>query len=251
MKKVEKLFEIWKNIPTVEAPQIDLSQKEIIQQYLDLFHVGDCFHIIFNTQKAEMEYVDPKIISMLGYEPEDFNVQLVMDSIHDDDLPYYYHYEKSAIRFFTQLDPSIILKYKFSYDYRLKAKDGAYKRFLQQVIPIYYFPDGGARTIGIFTDITYLNVQGIPKLSFLGMQGEPSYYNIHLQEEFRLTKNIFTKRESQILNEVIKGLSSKDISELLHISLLTVQTHRKNILKKSECSTLQELITKSIREGWI
>ena len=251
MKKVEKLVEIWKNIPSVEAPQIDLSQNEIIQQYLDLFHVGDCFHIVFNTQKAEMEYVDEKIIPILGYHPDEFNVQLVMDKIHEDDLPYYYHYEKSAIRFFTQLDPSNILKYKFSYDYRIKSKDGTYKRFLQQVIPIYYFPDGGARTIGIFTDISYLNVQGIPKLSFLGMQGEPSYHNIHLQDEFRLTKNIFTKRESQILSEVIKGSSSKEISELLHISLLTVQTHRKNILKKSNCSTLQELITKSIREGWV
>src|SRR5690606_35089812 len=149
------------------------------------------------------------------------------------------------------LDPESVLKYKFSYDYRIQAKNGEYKRVLQQVIPIYYFPEGGARTIGIFTDISHLNVQGIPKLSFIGMKGEPSYYNMHLQDEFRMTKNLFTKRENQILNEVVKGLSSKEISELLHISLFTVQTHRKNILKKSECNTLQELVTKAVREGWI
>ncbi len=251
MEKVEKLVEIWKNIPMVENQPIDLSQKEIIQDYLDIFHVGDCFYIIFNTQKAEMEYVDPKIVPLLGYEPEEFTLQLVMDSIHEEDIPYYFHYEKSAIRFFTNLEPSVILKYKFSYDYRIKTKAGEYKRFLQQVVPVYYFPEGGARTIGIFTDISHLNVQGIPKLSFIGMKGEPSYYNMHLQDEFRLSNNKFTKRESEILSEVIKGVSSKEISEKLHISLLTVQTHRKNILKKSECASLQELITKSIREGWV
>lgn len=251
MEKVEKLVEIWKNIPVVDTPPIDLSQKEIIEQYLDIFHVGDCFYLIFNTQKAEMEYVDPKVTSLLGYEPEEFNLNLVMESIHAEDLPYYFHYEKSAIRFFTGLEPSVILKYKFSYDYRIKTKDGEYKRFLQQIVPIYYFPDGGARTIGIFTDISHLNVQGIPKLSFIGMKGEPSYYNMHLQEEFKLSNHNFTKREFQILNEVVKGVSSKEISEKLHISLLTVQTHRKNILKKSACASLQGLITKSIREGWV
>ncbi|MGB6083415.1 LuxR C-terminal-related transcriptional regulator [Moheibacter sp.] len=251
MEKIEKLVEIWKNIPAIDTQPIDLSQKEIIQQYMDIFHVGDCFYLIFNTQTAEMEYVDPKIISILGYNPEEFNLQLVMDSVHEEDIPYYFHYEKSAIRFFTNLDPSVILKYKFSYDYRIKTKDGEYKRVLQQVVPIYYFPEGGARTIGIFTDISHLNVQGIPKLSFIGMKGEPSYYNMHLQEEFRMTKNLFTNRENQILNEVLKGVSSKEISEKLHISLLTVQTHRKNILKKSGCASLTELLTKSVREGWV
>ena len=49
-------------------------------------------------------------------------------------------------------------------------------------------------------------------------------------------------REKQILCLVGKGKSSKEISEELFISLLTVETHRKNILKKMEFGSLIQLI---------
>ncbi len=251
MEKVNKLVEIWQGIPTIVSEQIDLSQKEIINRYMDVFHIGEYFYVIFNTQSAQMEYISPKVSSILGYDVKDFTLQLVMESIHSDDTPYYYHYEQSAVRFFSGLSPELFFKYKFSYDYRIKALDGSFKRVLQQIVPIYYFPEGGVRTLGIFTDITHLNVQGIPKLSFIGMEGAPSYYNVHLQKEFSLSEKLFTNREKQILKEVLSGQTSKEISEKLNLSIHTVNTHRKNILKKSSCANLQELLAKSVREGWV
>ncbi len=251
MKKVDKLVEIWSDIPRGVIEQVDLSQKEIINRYMDVFHVGEYFYLIFNTQIAEMEYVSPKATTILGYEPEEFTLQLVMDSVHSEDIPYYFHYEQSAVRFFSELSPDLFYKYKFSYDYRIQTKTGSYKRMLQQIIPIYYFPEGGVRTLVIFTDISHLNVQGIPKLSFIGMKDAPSYYNVHLQKEFRLSEKLFTKREQEILTEVLAGKSSQQIAETLNLSVHTVKTHRKNILKKSGCDGLSELLSKSVREGWV
>ncbi len=251
MKKVDKLVEIWQDIPNVVSEQIDLSQKEIINRYMDVFHVGEYFYVIFNTQKAEMEYVSPKATAILGYETHEFTLQLVMDNVHTDDIPYYFHYEQSAVRFFSELSPDLFFKYKFSYDYRIKNKTGTYKRILQQVVPIYYFPEGGVRTLAIFTDISHLIVQGIPKLSFIGMQGAPSYYNVHLQKEFSLSEKLFTKREQEILSEVLSGKSSQQIAEILNLSIHTIKTHRKNILKKSGCESLSDLLSKSVREGWV
>jgi len=251
MKKVDKLIEIWQGIPMAVTEQIDLSQKEIINRYMEVFHIGEYFYVIFNTQKAEMEYVSPQIVKILGYTPEEFQLQLVIESIHSEDIPYYYHYEQSAVKFFSGLPKESFFNYKFSYDYRIKTKEGSYKRVLQQIVPVYYFPEGGARTLGIFTDITHLNVQGIPKLSFIGMKGEPSYYNIHLNQEFSMAEKLFTKREKEILEEVLKGFNSKQISEKLNVSVHTIHTHRKNILQKSGCSNLSELLAKSVREGWL
>lgn len=250
MEKIDKLVQIWQAIPRAVGEQGNISQEDIINHYLDVFHIGEFFHVIFNTQKAEMEYVAPQVAKVLGYTAEEFQLQLIMDNIHPGDISYYYHYEQSAVRFFTGLSPDLFFKYKFSYDYRIKTKYGDYKRILQQVVPIYYFPEGGARTLGIFTDITHLNVQGTPKLSFIGMQDAPSYYNVHLEKEFNIVEKHLTKREREILSAVVKGKSSKEISEELSLSIYTVQTHRKNILKKSGCTTLSELLTKSIREGW-
>ena len=49
----------------------------------------------------------------------------------------------------------------------------------------------------------------------------------------------FSSREMQILKLLQVGHSSKEIAEMLHISFNTVQTHRKNLLRKSgESSTI-------------
>lgn len=251
MNKINKLRNIWDNIPKAVNEQIDLSQKELINRYMDVFHFGDYFYVIFNTRTTEMEYVSPNVEQLLGYKPEEFRLQLVLDNIHVDDLPYYYHYEQAAVRFFSDLAPELFFKYKFAYDYRLRIKDGSYKRTQQQIVPIYYFPEGGVRTLGIFTDLTHLNITGIPKLSFMGMQGAPSYYNVHLEKEFNVAHQLFTSKEQDILKYMIQGKKSKEIALLMERSIFTIRNHRKNILQKSKCSNVQELLVKSIREGWV
>lgn len=251
MDKVEKLRDIWDNIPKGINDQIDLSQKEIINKYMDVFHFGDYFYVIFNTRTAEMEYVNPNVEKILGCNPEEFQLAMVLENIHPDDLPYYYHYEQSAVRFFTGLSEDLLFKYKFAYDYRLKTKDGSYKRVQQQIVPICYFPEGGARTLGVFTDLSHLNIQGIPKLSFIGMQGASSYYNIHLKDEFLLSHNLFSKKEREILQYVVQGIKSEVIAQKLDRSIHTVRNHRKSILEKSGCTNVQELLVRSVREGWV
>ena len=251
MDKVGKLVNIWEKIPKAVTDQIDFPQKEIISRYMDVFHVGEYFYVIFNTRTAEMEYVNSNILKILGYAPEEFRLSMILDNIHPDDLPYYYHYEQSAVRFFSGLPEDLFFKYKFSYDYRLRLADGSYKRILQQIVPIYYFPEGGVRTLGIFTDLTHLNIQGIPKLSFIGMNGAPSYHSIHLKEEFQLSQKLFTKREQEILRYIMQGMKSEVIAKLLNRSIHTVRNHRKNILQKSGCANLHELLVKSVREGWV
>lgn len=251
MDKVNPLVDIWQQIPSAVTNQLDLSQKEIIERYVDMFHIGEYFYVIFNTATTQMEYVDPRVETILGMAPEKFNLETVLDHLHPDDLPYYYHYEQSAVRFFTTLPPELFFKYKFSYDYRFRGPEGNYKRVMQQVVPLYYFPKGGARTLGIFTDLSHLDIHGVPKLSFIGMDGAPSYYNIHLMQDFVPYQSRFTKSEQKILEYMVQGLTTEKIAELLNRSSFTVQTHRKNILRKSECGSLQELLVKSVREGWV
>jgi DNA-binding NarL/FixJ family response regulator len=46
------------------------------------------------------------------------------------------------------------------------------------------------------------------------------------------SKLVLSERELQITSLVCKGFTSKEIGEQLNLSLHTVETHRKNILKK-------------------
>jgi len=51
-----------------------------------------------------------------------------------------------------------------------------------------------------------------------------------------------SKRESDILNFILEGKNSREIADLLYISLNTVHTHRRNILKKTGARSVLDLI---------
>ena len=51
-----------------------------------------------------------------------------------------------------------------------------------------------------------------------------------------------TARERTVLDQLLTGLSNKEIAETLHISIRTVEAHRHHILKKMRVNQLHELI---------
>ena len=56
-------------------------------------------------------------------------------------------------------------------------------------------------------------------------------------------------REREILQLLAEGLSTPDIAERLHISSNTVDTHRRNIMRKLDLHNVVELTRYAIREG--
>jgi DNA-binding NarL/FixJ family response regulator len=56
-------------------------------------------------------------------------------------------------------------------------------------------------------------------------------------------------REKEILRLLASGKSNREIAEMLHISLSTVETHRNNILQKLHLHNLAELILYAVRKG--
>lgn len=68
-----------------------------------------------------------------------------------------------------------------------------------------------------------------------------------------LNNNIvtITSREKQILRLVACEYSTPEISAMLHISVRTVETHRKNILRKTRSKSLVGLTKQAIRLGLI
>ena len=50
---------------------------------------------------------------------------------------------------------------------------------------------------------------------------------------YQYVKQSLTKRETAVLIEVAKGLQNKEIAAKLNVSVFTVTTHRKNIVRKT------------------
>lgn len=60
-----------------------------------------------------------------------------------------------------------------------------------------------------------------------------------------------SKRELEIINLIVGGLTNIKIGEKLFISTFTVDTHRKNILQKLAVKNTAELVTKAFEQGII
>ena len=57
------------------------------------------------------------------------------------------------------------------------------------------------------------------------------------------------RRESEVLRLIAEGVRSPAIAEQLHVSVATVEVHRRNIMRKLGLRTVAELTKHAIREG--
>ncbi len=226
-------------------------QLDLHKQLLNLFQPGTYYYYVFNIFQADFDFVSPSVTTILGYLPEEMDIHLFLEIIHPEDKPYFLKFEQCITEFFKDLPFEKIPKYKMQYDFRMRTKDNRYIRLLHQAIQIDYDETNYYRTLDIDTDITHIKPEGTPSFSIIGLDGEPSYYNVVESNTFMLSQAPFTRREHSILKMIVEGKSSKEIANLLFISLHTVNVHRKNILKKADVSTPIELVRKAFSEGWV
>lgn len=66
-----------------------------------------------------------------------------------------------------------------------------------------------------------------------------------------MKKTELTPRETEVLQALARGMSTREAAESLFISHHTVETHRKNLLAKSNSKNIAELIVWGVTEGYI
>lgn len=62
---------------------------------------------------------------------------------------------------------------------------------------------------------------------------------------------ILTRREEEIIRLVAAERTSSEIAAALNISVRTVETHRKNLLLKTQSASAVGLLKFAIRQGWV
>lgn len=218
----------------------------------DFLLAGDSYFFVLNHHTLQFEMVSKSVKDIMGYELSEVDLLFLNEKIHPEDLTWFLTFGGIIISFFSQLPLEKLMKYKVRYDIRFKKNNGNYARLLYQGILIEHDNEGKfLRTLNVHTDISYLKHDGKPTLSIIGMEGEPSYIDIGTDNMFKESHDDLSKREKEVLILLIEGRPSKEIGGFLHISKQTVDTHRKNMLRKKNLSNTGELIGKAIRYGWI
>ena len=68
-------------------------------------------------------------------------------------------------------------------------------------------------------------------------------------QELTTLFNRLSKREEQVLTEVLQSIPNKRIAEKLCISIKTVEVHRANLMAKLQVKTITELVRLAIKAG--
>ena len=243
---------VWNEISmegTVDGSTLDT---EIPRHQMEFYHVGKYYVYLLDIINAKFEYLSPDIAKVTGYSPADYDLEFHFSKVHPDDKPIILDFENAAVEFFRDIPNEKITKYKFTYDFRILNSSGQYIRLHQQVSTHRFNPAQNILiTFGVHTDITHLKSDNTPTLSFIGLEGEPSYINVDVTKKYSAAKQVITKREREILLLLLAGHCSTEIADKLCISKFTVDTHRKHLLAKTNCKSSMEMAGKIIREGWV
>lgn len=210
-----------------------------IKEIFDTLAVGENFAFIVNHLSGAFEYVSPNTESILGYKSSEYSVELSIKLIHPEDLDYVVAIQQQIYTINENIIPKDRVNYKFNYNFRMIDSKGKVKQihvqhfFLEHnedFLPINFFC--------LATDISQFKIGGIPTLSLFNLKNG---LNNILNE--KVEHIILTKKEKEIVSFLIKGYTSQNIAEALNISKHTVDTHRRNILKKNNCSNTTELFS--------
>ena len=222
---------MWKPITrpkkSAEELVIDL---EVHKRLFNIFQVGDYYYVIINVPEASLDFVSENIEKVLGVTPKGFTLADLFNRIHPEDQPFVLNFESFVSDFYANLPIEKIPCYKTRYDYRLRKADGEYLHILQQVVVIDYDNEGYFyKTLCVHTDISDLKIDREPLFSIIGIDGEPSYVNIDVEQKY-IVDSFLSKREKQIINLLLAGKVSKEIASELSLAINTIETYRKKVM---------------------
>lgn len=254
-ENLKHVVSLWRKENQVELPG-QLRESLINDVIASIFCPGKYYYFILDFFDLGFKYVHPTVKEILGCSAEEFNFNLIFQKMHPHDASNIQLKESAASEFFyNQIPVNKIPFYKSTYTFRVSDDKGGWKTILHQSIALQVADNGKIHhVLSVHSDITFLNTPPDDRISFIGINGEPSYYALSTDPNNLLKAEApieISAREREIVQLLAEGLSSKQIAGQLFLSLHTVDTHRRNMLKKTGAKNTLELTAICLRRGLI
>lgn len=131
----------------------------------------------------------------------------------------------------------------YTWNYRFKNAKNQYVNIIQNTTPIEFDihkkPVIGLAHYTVMNQNIKMDITASAKFLNANNEYETKYFNNFSR---KLLKDGVSNRERDIIRLLVLNYSSKEIAEKLFISSNTVDTHRRNILKKLQISSTGELV---------
>lgn len=185
------------------------------------------------------------IEDLLGYSEFEFDHEKALTFLHPEDLELVNRITRATVAHCSQ--HKNVLKSFLNMTYRIKKKDGTYIKVLRQ--SGIYLCDEQGRLIAnysLLTDISFMNHSNAVDWEIEAADLDKQIFHDRIYEAFQ---DFFTCREKEIIMQMVEGKTTSQMAEKLFLSPHTVSTHRKNILRKSNCRSKEELNAFCIKNG--
>lgn len=207
---------------------------------------------IYNYRKGRITH-HQGFGEVLGYADDEVSIGTLYHAFHPEDAPALAMLTEQMIGAMSRIsnahDP---LGLAWMVDYRVRRKDGQYIKVLRQSMVFEVGPanDEVISTISLCKDISAEHT------------GNAIGWRIHGPDEAELDlgklATLLPKlqyrpraREMEVIRELANGKVSKEIAASLHISVHTVNTHRRNLLERTGMRNTPELVRMAMAQGWV
>jgi DNA-binding CsgD family transcriptional regulator len=248
--EIQSLQNVWSANRSVKAT--DSNQISFNELTNSIVSTGPFSFFIMDFYDMSISHISDSVYEMHGLHPGALTINDVLSTLHPEDIGFVIKAEDFLTSFFVnKVGREKLMRYKISYNYRVKVKDGTYVLFNHQALMLTLDDTGGfGKSLIINTRIDHLGKMPNYKVSLIGLQGEPSFMNLSIDGDEEAPVS-FSKREIDIIKNIAEGLNSTEIAEKLFIAESTVKKHRKNILEKADCKNTAQLIKTCILQGLI
>ena len=236
----------------------DIVKKHIERQILIDEFLPDSASFFFIVEPANHRYhfMGKQQESVSGYTNDEVmsrGMEFLFACLHPDEVGILQEeiYPKiaSTLRELSQKDD--IKKTVTQFNYRFKTKSGVYHNFLEHLY-VLETDQVGKPSLFLGNIIILRNNAVLPiRLTIKILQGD-GLLGIFFSDIYSSEKTVFgniTSRELDILQKLATGKTSKQIGKELSISNHTVDTHRRNLLKKLKCNSVVELTRLAFQNG--
>lgn len=239
-----------------------INPEELFKPTLAQFNklaVGRFFWFIMETANWKHYTGGGDIEKMTPLKKEDFinqSLEKLHNITHPDDLAQVFAFSQFWWNYFLSLPQERKPHVKMTLYFRLLNPERNYYWIMVQYTDVIVDSEGKiAYGLVLVTDISHIKKDGKPMMSILDTY-EDSCQQFFCLDGRNLTGPDYllpklTSREIEVLQFLAIGYSSKQIASVLNLSIKTIDNHRQNMLHKTQSKSTAELVSYSIRMGYL
>ena len=230
----------------------DVDFQSYFKPYIDMainYAIGPYFWYIPDNRLMKIIAVSDNIRQLTPFKQVEWigkGPNFLAQNIHPDDSLFVLSATTIGAEFHESLSPEKRIKTRVNIYCRMLNSKNDYRWTLVQYIANYYNNENRIEsTLCMITDLSNFSMIDKPIMTIIDINNKKHQFfkiidNKKALEAIKLP--YITKREHEIVLQMIKGLNTPQIAAALNISYNTVENHKRNLRTKTSTKTSAELI---------